>query len=73
MGVNLEEFNYKKKDIKDVIPSASKEAQEVMKEMIKMDPEKRPSAKELLDKTIFRNAMSLKQLAELRKEKQQHS
>jgi len=47
-------------DIREVIPSASKEAQEIFKEMIKMDPSKRPSAKELLEKTIFRNAMSLK-------------
>jgi hypothetical protein len=45
LGINLEEFHYKKQSIKQVVPSASPEVQQILKQMIKLNPAKRPSAK----------------------------
>ena len=57
MHLNLEQLYYEKQNLKKIIPSASAEALKVLKKMIKLDPRKRPSAKELLKEQIFKNAV----------------
>jgi serine/threonine protein kinase len=60
MGFNIQEFNYKKQNINNVVPHASPEVQLIIKKMLKVDPSKRPSAKQLLSNTLFKNALSMK-------------
>jgi serine/threonine protein kinase len=44
---------YKKRDLYDYIPTASHEAVNIMEIMLKFDPQKRPSADELLKNSYF--------------------
>ncbi len=69
LGINLEEYNYKKQSMKQLVPYASPEVQQILKQMIKLNPEKRPSAKQLLQNTVFKNSLSMKQLQEMLKER----
>lgn len=52
-GLNLESMNYQKQSMKLLVPTASPEAQELLKQMLKISPNKRPSAKLLLDSPLF--------------------
>eukprot|EP00347_Sterkiella_histriomuscorum_P019541 403341239 len=52
-NIKLENFAYKKKPMNFIIPGASEEALEIMKQMFKINPNKRASASQLLQDPYF--------------------
>ena len=54
-NIKLETMSYKKKNLKSVIANLSDEAVKVLKKMLKVNPVKRYTARQLLEEPYFKN------------------